>query len=618
MAQKKNVGDLIAGRLEIIADMGESELGITYLVKDTQSNSQLVVKQLSLECDDAHTDAVRQAVAKLRKIEHKNMSSLRDFIVEDNTGYILLTPIDGSPLQTQLDSRRENGQIFGIKVAYSFIAHIALALEVLHEAGVAYGGLQPRAIFVTKQGRVQLANAICACIAMHSLNDNDRASYLGTPFIAPDVKAGLEPAPQDDIYSLALVFAELLSNTSLLNFQGSPQDFISRIPGVSNVIKDTLLKATNTNRADRFDSLAKFKDALKIAVDAPADSDLSSIVVGVNDLRALNPSSDFPAISQSSTENRKPDLFESGSHPAQPRCSQKKVWIYVKDGMDFGPFTHEELIKRFYDDEIDESTGIRNTHTKIKQNLGSIEEFKKEIQEFLPTRDHNRKIKQNALKKKKQQKKLAAGSGIFIVLIVIALIVIVPLAIVALSPKPDPLNFSNAFPVFAKQFTAPQIEEFSLKVDASKAKALFDPNATQAEIEAAQAAYEAENRRKHAGRKKLAANANSANPFGDDVDSIVFNGKDGEELPTLEDWEIEEKFMSPVMYHRQRECFNKYAGGRKMDITISFVIQQSGTIRNITTTANGNLGDCLVSTVSSVKFHPFGGTVKRVKLPVGY
>ena len=93
---------------------------------------------------------------------------------------------------------------------------------------------------------------------------------------------------------------------------------------------------------------------------------------------------------------------------------------------------------------------------------------------------------------------------------------------------------------------------------------------------------------------------------------------EGKELEPLADWEIEEQLMSPSMYRRQSACFQKYAGGRKMEVKIKFVIQQNGTTRSFSTTTSGELNDCLISTVSSLKFRPFGGTVKRVTLPVGY
>lgn len=616
MNQNIRVGDVVADRFEVLTVMSESELGVTCLVKDSQNGESFLIKQLSFECDGDRIAQIRKAVEQLRGITHKSLASLKDFVLDGTTGYIVMEFIDGETLESHLTMRRERGQILGLKVAYSFLAHMSLGVEVIHQAGYAFGSLSPRAIFVTRQGRIRVSNYICAYLADNFLEGTARDSYFNTPFIAPEVREGGMVSPRSDVYSMAMLFAELLSSVSLKDFPGSPEAFIARIPGVSTTVKEALFQAAKPDPEDRFPSLSQFKDALKVAVDAPADNDLSSIVVGVNDLRALMVSADLPAIDPA-TAAPKPDLFDASSSAPRPRV-MRSVWIFVKDGIDYGPFDHDEIMKRFYDDEIDESTGILNTQTKKRQNLGSVEEFQKEIQEFIPTRNQNRLIRsQEQLKKQKRKAAVGVSTLVTIILGVLAA-VLIPIVILALMPDPKPLNMTEAFPAFERQFEAPKIEEFSLHVDESRAKALFDPNASQAEIDAAMAAWEAEHRKKYASRRSAPGKKVPGSPE-DEMDVIVFGtDAEGKELEPLADWEIEELLMSPSMYRRQSACFQKFAGGRKMEVKIKFVIQQNGTTRSFSTTTSGELNDCLISTVSSLKFRPFGGTVKRVTLPVGY
>ena len=262
------------------------------------------------------------------------------------------------------------------------------------------------------------------------------------------------------------------------------------------------------------------------------------------------------------------------------RAVRQDVWIFVRDGVDYGPFDHAAIMKRFYDDEINESTGMFNTQTKKHQNLGSIDEFKKEIEEYLPTRDHNRRVKAEQELQKQKRVKAAGVSGAVIVLGAIAAFACVPFVILLLLPEPKPLDVAGAFAPFEKTFEAPKIEEVSLNMDDSKAKALFDPKATEAEREAALAAWEAEHRKKFAGKRKRPGGAGANNPFGEEIDTFVFTGQDGEELEPLSDWEIEEEVMSPRVYRKQADCFAKYAGGRGVSGKIDFVINQTGTTRS--------------------------------------
>ena len=620
LIKKIGVGDVIAERFEVTSIVDDNELGILALVNARLSGKVLLLLQLGFPVDSVREAEIRAAFGEYIVITHKSMGGLTEILLEESTCYILMDNIEGETLDAHLAKRREQGQMLGLKAAYSFIAHICQGIDVLHQSNHFYGKLSSRHIFVPPEGRVRIVPALVNLLADKYLEDEARKSYFGSLFCAPEVREEREKGSQAaDVYSLSLLFAELLSSESLNDFTGSPEAFIAKLPNVSTNVKETLFQAAKMDAEDRFQSVQSFKDTLKRGVDAPSDSDLSSIVVGVNDLRSLNAGSSQSM--NSAPVAKKPDLFEAGSMSRSlARMINPEVWIFQKDGMDFGPFDHAGLIQKFYDDVITESTGVYNISTKKRQNLGSIEEFQKEITEYLPIREHNRAQRQAEQRKKDFQKKAGIGGVIVAVSVAVLAALLVPVLILALMPKPEALDLTGAFPAFEKRFEVPKSEEFSLNMDDSQAKALFDPKASEAEIEAALAAWEAEHRKKYAGKRRPKRGmGGGAGGAGDEIDTIVFTGEDGEELEPLENWEIEEQCMSPRIVRRQAECFQKYAGGRRFEVTINFTIQQSGTVRNFSTTApNGDLNDCLISTLSSIKFRQFGGTTKKVKLPVGY
>ena len=618
--QKIKVGDVIVDRFEITSVMVDNELGVLALVNERATGKGLLVLQLSFAVDSFIEGEIREIFAEMQNISHKSLATLEEFLVSDEVGYIVMGNIDGELLESHLAARREQGQILGLKAAYSFIAHISLGVDTLNQNGKFYGRLSSKEIFITPEGRVRIIHGICQHLARKYLTDAQRHDYFGSTSCAPEIRDDIEQiSVRSDIYALALLFAELLSTSPLSEFTGSPEAFIAKLPNVSTTVKECLFQASKIDVEDRFKSVQEFKDSLKRAMDAPNDSDLSSIVVGINDLRSLTGKQlqsmiDVPVV-------KKPDLFESGSisRPIS-RIINPEVWIYQKDGMDFGPFDHKALLQKFYDDVINESTAIYNIATKQRQNMGSIPEFEDEIREYLPIRDHNRAQRLAAQKKKDFQKKAGIGGVVVAITVAIAAILVVPIVILYLKPKPVQLNMNDAFPAFEKRFELPKTEEFSLNMDDAKSKALFDPKASEAEIAAAMAEWEARHREIYGNKRKLRGNrpGGGSGGFGDEMDIIVFTGDDGEELETLEDWEVEEQCSNPRLIQKQAECFRKYAGGRRMEVKIKFVIQQTGTIRNVSTTASGDLNDCLISSMSSLKFRQFGGTVKRVTWPVGY
>lgn len=606
-----NVGDIVAERLEVTAILGENELGRYYRMSDTGTHEDSLVYQLSFDCPSERVQEIQDDIKSVRNVYHKSIAGVKDILTEGETGYLLLDFIDGDTLEDHLKQRRERSQILGLKTAYSFLAHICLGVDMLHQRGFYYGCLSPKMIYVTREGRIRIVNYVCSELARKYLSEEGKKAFFGSKFAAPEVRESLDFSKSTiDVYSLSLLFTELLSEESLYDFSGSPEAFIAKLPGISTTVKESLFQAAKPEIEDRFPNVQMFKDTLKNAVDAPADNEISSIVIGVSDLRALNPSGELPAARVA----KKADIFDSASNKIANRIVQKEVWIYQKDGMDFGPFDHEGLIQKFYEDVIDESTSVYNTSTKKRANLFSISEFEKEVNEYIPIRNHNREEKARAEKRKQRAQKVAGGGTVFIILGVVAAILITPIIILHQLPDPIPIGLDKAIPTFAKEFKLPKIEAVALNVDNARSRALFDPEATEAEREAALKAWEEEHRKRIASHRRPSAKTAEG---GEEIDTIVFDGKDGEELEPLQDWEIEEVCMSSRMLRKVQDCYSKYAGGRRPKITVNFTIQQSGAVRNLNTTADGELNSCIVSAFSSMSYRKFGGTVKKVSIPIG-
>ena len=626
MQEALDVGSVITSRFEVISKLGSSVVGDSYLVKDLSNNSHVVLKRFAFFCDNEDERAsvaaqIEQEIQRIAHIESRSLVTLHGLLRVDSSLFLVLEYIDGEPLDVHLQVRREKGQILGLKSAYSLIAHICLAMEQVHASGLFHGALTPNNIFVTKQGRVKVSNLAYSFFANQRLNDGDRAIYFNNRFVAPEHRLGREyQNPSMDVYSLGMLMGELLSSVSLAESGLNDEEFIHNLSLAPDALKSTLLQSVYADPSLRIQDVSQFKEALKSAFDAPTDDNLSSIVLGVQDLRALSASADLPAARDSEA---KPDLFDRSralstiSRGRNP--DDEEVWLVQKDGLDYGPFTKQGVLDMLYRDEIHEGSSTLNMSTQIRMPLGKISLFQAEVEAYLPVREQKR-ADQYAERERKIQK-VKRVSAVSTAGIVIGVGVVIAISVIAYLNLPDPvaLNFEESMVVFPKEFEAPKIEEVSLNVDANKAKALFDPKASAEEREAALRAWEAEHRKKFASRRSGAAGARR--PGGapeDEIHAISFTDEDGKELTPLKDWEIEEQLYSSRMLRRQSDCFLKYAGGRRQKVTVDFVIAPSGQIRSVSTTAGGVLSECLVSSFSTMRFRQFGGSIKKVSYPIDF
>src|SRR5690606_19843650 len=159
--------------------------------------------------------------------------------------FLAMEYVDGETLAKHLAGRRAKGQVMGLKAAYNLIAHICNALQVIHDANTVHGALTSRNLYVTRQGRVKVANLVYARLVSTQLMAAHQGAYFDSPFVAPEAREGTQPlTPAADIYSLGLLTAELLSDTPLDDWSGSIEAYIEHVvQGRSPALQDLLFNA---------------------------------------------------------------------------------------------------------------------------------------------------------------------------------------------------------------------------------------------------------------------------------------------------------------------------------------------------------------------------------------
>ena len=614
-----NVGDIIAERFEVISVLAENAVGTTCIVEDREAKTKMLLERLNVRYEDGEEwENFDKNIKEVAQIKHKSIISLESLQKIGDDACFTLEFVDAEPLESHLSLRRQRGQILGLKTAYSLLVNICLGIECAHEAGRFYGALSPKNIFVTKQGRIKLSSLASFYVAQHDLPEDASIEFLNTPFTAPELltdPGALTAAA--DIYSVALLTAELLSDTPLFDFTGDPSEFIQKLD-ISDTLKADLIRAIDDDPAKRFATIAEFREQLKQATDAPSDGDLSSIVMGISDIRALSISQELPPVK---TENKQPDLFDRAkSSGSSKRISKdKEIWIVQKeDKLDYGPFSGARIIEMLNNDEIHERTPTLNMNTQKRLPLIEIEEFKEEVEKYRPIREQKRLEKAAAEERKSKRMKIGGALLALFVLLGIAAVIGISYIIYINLPRPEPLQLANAITVYPKTFEAPKVEQVALNVEAGKAKALFDPKASAEEREAALKAWEEEHRKKFASKRKAAGMGGNGEEE-DEMATLSFLDGDGDEGSPLADWEIEDELSSARMMRKQSDCFFKYSGGRSLKVNVSFTIAQSGVVRSVKTTgAAGELDACLKDAFSSLHFRKFGGAVKKVTYPLNF
>ena len=192
-----------------VRQIAESAISSVYLAESERTGQQVALKVLNQPPDSG--SGVRNFDRFLREyqiaagVAHPNIARVHDFGVADDHAFIVM---EYFPLG-DLRGRIRTG-IHALR-ALTFLRQMAEALAVLHAAGVLHRDLKP--------GNVMLRDELSVALIDYGLSKqldldatlSEAGEIFGTPhYMSPEQGHGRETDERSDIYSLGVIFYEML------------------------------------------------------------------------------------------------------------------------------------------------------------------------------------------------------------------------------------------------------------------------------------------------------------------------------------------------------------------------------------------------------------------------
>jgi tetratricopeptide (TPR) repeat protein/predicted Ser/Thr protein kinase len=202
----------LGGRYEILALLGEGGMGAVYKARDREVDRDVALKVIRPELAE-HPDIVRRFKQELilaRQVTHKNVVRIFDLGEAEGAKFISMEYIDGRDLRSHLAERGK----FAPEEAVGIIDQVCRALEAAHAEGVIHRDLKPQNIMVDNHGRVAVMDfGIAHSTELQGLTQT--GMLLGTPeYMSPEQAEGEKTDARSDLFSLGIIFYELLTGKS--------------------------------------------------------------------------------------------------------------------------------------------------------------------------------------------------------------------------------------------------------------------------------------------------------------------------------------------------------------------------------------------------------------------
>ncbi len=269
-------GQKISDRYQVIKSIGEGGMANVYLAYDTILDRNVAVKVLrgDLANDEKFVRRFQREALAASSLSHPNIVEVYDVGEDNGEYYIVMEYIEGKHLKQLIKKRGK----LTITEAVDIVLQITDGLSVAHDSYIIHRDIKPQNIMILENGLVKITDFGIA-MAMNSTQLTQTNSVMGSVhYLPPEQASGKGATLQSDIYSIGILFYELL--TGKLPFKGENAVEIAlkhlkeplpsireEIPNIPQSVENIIIKATAKNPKNRYNDAREMHDDLKTCLD---------------------------------------------------------------------------------------------------------------------------------------------------------------------------------------------------------------------------------------------------------------------------------------------------------------------------------------------------------------
>ena len=255
-------GQKINGRYEIIKSIGEGGMANVYLAYDTILDRNVAIKVLrgDLANDEKFVRRFQREALSASSLSHPNIVAMYDVGEDNGLYYIVMEYVEGKTLKQLLKKRGS----LTLSEAIDIMLQLTDGMAHAHDSYIVHRDLKPQNIMIQDDGQIKITDFGIA-MALNSTQLTQTNSVMGSVhYLPPEQAAGKGATIKSDIYSMGIIFYELL--TGELPFKGDSAVEIALkqmkepLPDVHKLnndipqsIENIILKATAKNPKNRYD-----------------------------------------------------------------------------------------------------------------------------------------------------------------------------------------------------------------------------------------------------------------------------------------------------------------------------------------------------------------------------
>lgn len=270
------IGQLLNERYRIKSRIGGGGMANVYLGYDIILKRDVAIKVLRPEFanDPEFIERFDREALAATSLAHPNIVSIYDVGEEGDIFYIVMEYVDGETLK---DYVKKHGKL-SVEETIDIMEQLTSAIQHAHENGLIHRDIKPQNILIDRSGKIKVTDfGIAVALSATALTQTN--SVLGSVhYLSPEQARGGKATKLSDIYSLGIVFYELVTgelpftgqspvSIALKHLQDETPSVRKLNPAIPQSVENIILKATAKNPFHRFRSVSEMQDAILVALD---------------------------------------------------------------------------------------------------------------------------------------------------------------------------------------------------------------------------------------------------------------------------------------------------------------------------------------------------------------
>ncbi len=275
-------GVTLKDRFVLLEKLGQGGMGVVFKAKDLlkveahDKDPYVAIKVLTdaFKKYSGSFIALQREASKAQRLAHPNIATVYDFDRDGNTVFMTMEYLQGKPLNQLIKEIAKKP--LKLDHALHIIEELCSGLAYAHEKLLIHSDFKPGNCFLLNDGHVKLLDFGIARASTqtdeekeNTMFDPAKLSAVTPAYATPEMFAGMNPDPRDDIYGLACVAYQLLAGGKHpYNKVASPK--IKElgikpkpIKGLNRRQQKTLMKALTVVREERIPNVEKFAEGMR-------------------------------------------------------------------------------------------------------------------------------------------------------------------------------------------------------------------------------------------------------------------------------------------------------------------------------------------------------------------